>query len=79
MPAPVRRPLLRRLSAAVLLCLLIALPLAAHLLHWDDQLRLYWQERSTGAEQAPPASGCRTIAWRWSASCPAWPATKPPG
>lgn len=51
MPAPVRRPLLRRLSAAVLLCLLIALPLAAHLLHWDDQLRLYWQERSTGAEQ----------------------------
>lgn len=35
----------------VLLLVLIAVLAAGHLLHWDDQLRLYWREQSVGAEQ----------------------------
>lgn len=32
-------------------CLLVTLLIAAKLLHWDDQLRLLWQERSVPLEQ----------------------------
>lgn len=32
-------------------CLLVILLIAAKLLHWDDQLRLLWQERSVPLEQ----------------------------
>lgn len=46
-----RRPLYRRLLQCLLLVLLAGLLLAAHLLHWDDQLRLAWQERDVDAEQ----------------------------
>ncbi|EWC43229.1 SdiA-regulated domain-containing protein [Stutzerimonas stutzeri] len=41
----------RLFTAAVLLLLFIVLLVAARLLHWDDQLRLYWDERSVSAEQ----------------------------
>ncbi len=35
----------------VLLLVLIAVLAVGHLLHWDDQLRLYWREQSVGVEQ----------------------------
>jgi len=41
----------RLLVAAVLLLLFVALLVTGRLLHWDDQLRLYWGERSVTAEQ----------------------------
>ncbi|MCW3149386.1 SdiA-regulated domain-containing protein [Stutzerimonas stutzeri] len=48
---PVRIFRWRLIVAAVLLLLLTALLVAGRLLHWDDQLRLYWSERSVSAEQ----------------------------
>lgn len=51
MPASRRR---RLLSASLLLALATGL-IAAHLLHWDDQLRLYWQEQSVS--EADRAAG----------------------
>lgn len=47
MPASRRR----RLLSASLLLVLAALLLAAHLLHLDDRLGLYWQERRTGESE----------------------------
>ena len=41
-----------RLAAGILLLfLLVAVLVAGRLLHWDDQLRLYWDERSVSPEQ----------------------------
>ncbi|MBA1186100.1 SdiA-regulated domain-containing protein [Stutzerimonas nitrititolerans] len=41
-----------RLAAGILLLfLLVAVLIAGRLLHWDDQLRLYWNERSVSPEQ----------------------------
>ncbi|WP_312234538.1 SdiA-regulated domain-containing protein [Stutzerimonas nitrititolerans] len=41
-----------RLAAGILLLfLLVAVLIAGRLLHWDDQLRLYWDERSVSPEQ----------------------------
>lgn len=41
-----------RLAAGILLLfLLVAVLVAGRLLHWDDQLRLYWGERSVSPEQ----------------------------
>src|SRR5690606_26064058 len=37
--------------AVVLSLLFVALLVAGRLLHWDDQLRLYWDERSVSPEQ----------------------------
>ncbi|HAG79188.1 MAG TPA: DNA-binding protein, partial [Pseudomonas sp.] len=48
---PVRYSRWRLLVAVVLLLLFVALLVAGRLLHWDDQLRLYWSERSVTAEQ----------------------------
>ena len=48
---PVRYSRWRLLVAVVLLLLFVALLIAGRLLHWDDQLRLYWSERSVTAEQ----------------------------
>lgn len=45
----------RRFLAATLLLGASALLVAAHLLHWDDQLGLYWQERSVS--EADRAAG----------------------
>ncbi|MGE4404442.1 SdiA-regulated domain-containing protein [Pseudomonas sp.] len=41
----------RLLGYALLLFVLAAVLLAGRLLHWDDQLRLYWDERSVSPEQ----------------------------
>lgn len=41
----------RLLVAVVLSLLFVALLVAGRLLHWDDQLRLYWDERSASPEQ----------------------------
>ncbi len=43
---PARHPW-RRLLIALPVLLLAGLLLTVHLLHWDDQLRLYWQELSS--------------------------------
>ncbi|EIK54843.1 hypothetical protein YO5_18797 [Stutzerimonas stutzeri TS44] len=52
MPAvPARSSRWRLTIKAVLLLVLIAVAVAGHLLHWDDQLRLYWREQSVGVEQ----------------------------
>ncbi|MBU2014334.1 MAG: SdiA-regulated domain-containing protein, partial [Gammaproteobacteria bacterium] len=48
---PVRYSRWRLIVAAILLLLFIALLVASRLLHWDDQLQLYWGERSVSAEQ----------------------------
>src|SRR3546814_7366540 len=48
---PVRYSRWRLIVAAILLLLFIALLVATRLLHWDDQLQLYWGERSVSAEQ----------------------------
>ncbi|WOC80292.1 SdiA-regulated domain-containing protein [Stutzerimonas frequens] len=48
---PVRYSRWRLLVAVVLLLLFVALLVAGRLLHWDDQLRLYWGERLVTAEQ----------------------------
>lgn len=48
---PVRYSRWRLVVAVTLLLLFIALLVAGRLLHWDDQLRLYWEERSVSAEQ----------------------------
>ncbi len=41
-----------RLAAGILLLfLLVVVLVAGRLLHWDDQLRLYWDERSVSPEQ----------------------------
>ncbi len=48
---PVRYSRWRPIVAAILLLLFIALLVATRLLHWDDQLQLYWDERSVSAEQ----------------------------
>lgn len=49
MPLRLCRPF-RWLTAALLLAA-SALLLTGHLLHWDDQLSLYWQERRSSEEQ----------------------------
>jgi len=41
----------RLIVNAVLLLVLAGVLVAGHLLHWDDQLRLYWREQSVDAEQ----------------------------
>ncbi|MCQ4326185.1 DNA-binding protein [Stutzerimonas stutzeri] len=41
----------RLLVAVVLSLLFVALLVAGRLLHWDDQLQLYWDERSASPEQ----------------------------
>lgn len=41
----------RRLLLACLSLPVLGLLLAGYLLHWNDQLRLLWQERTTGPEQ----------------------------
>src|SRR5690606_41648937 len=41
----------RRIVNALLVLVLPAVLIAAHLLHWDDQLRLYWREQSVDAMQ----------------------------
>jgi uncharacterized protein YjiK len=47
MPAPVQRPSrFRRLLPAALLLGVLALLIVGQRLHWDDQLRLLWQEQS---------------------------------
>lgn len=52
MPAiAARTPRWRLIVNAVLLLVLAGVLLAGHLLHWDDQLRLYWREQSVDAEQ----------------------------
>jgi len=38
-------------AGILLLFLLVAVLIAGRLLHWDDQLRLYWNERSVSPEQ----------------------------
>ncbi|HEY6610674.1 MAG TPA: SdiA-regulated domain-containing protein [Pseudomonas sp.] len=51
MPTPVQRPSrLRRLLTAALLLGALALLIVGQRLHWDDQLRLLWQERSVDEE-----------------------------
>lgn len=52
MPDTAVRPSRLRLFLYVLLCLTVAAAmLTAWLLHWDDQLTLYWQEQTVDAEQ----------------------------
>lgn len=52
MPASLsHRPRLRLFLYALLAFAVFAALLTGALLHWDDQLRLYWQERSVNAEQ----------------------------
>ncbi len=41
----------RLIANALLLLVLTAVLIAGHLLHWDDQLRLYWREQSVDAMQ----------------------------
>jgi len=41
----------RLIVNALLLLVLTAVLIAGHLLHWDDQLRLYWREQSVDAMQ----------------------------
>ncbi|MCL7462145.1 SdiA-regulated domain-containing protein [Pseudomonas sp. NW5] len=48
---PTRRFPYRRLLLALLLILSGGVLVAGHLLHWDDQLRLLWQERQVEAPQ----------------------------
>jgi uncharacterized protein YjiK len=56
MPLPPCRPSRwRRLLSATLLLGASALLVTGHLLHWDDQLRLYWQEQSVS--EADRAAG----------------------
>lgn len=51
MPAPAQRPSrYRRLLLGIPLLGALGLLIAGHLLHWDDQLRLYWQEQSVSEE-----------------------------
>lgn len=51
MPAHAKRPSrLRRLLLGAALLGALGLLIAGHLMHWDDQLRLYWQEQSVGEE-----------------------------
>ncbi|AHL73865.1 DNA-binding protein [Stutzerimonas stutzeri] len=48
---PSRRSRLQRFLYALLALCIIAATIAGALLHWDDQLELYWQEQSADAEQ----------------------------
>ncbi|EXF43610.1 SdiA-regulated domain-containing protein [Pseudomonas sp. BAY1663] len=48
---PVRYSRWRLLGYALLLFVLAAVLVTGRLLHWDDQLRLYWDERSVSPEQ----------------------------
>ena len=76
---PVRYSRWRLLVAVVLLLLFVALLVAGRLLHWDDQLRLYWGERSVTAEQR--AAGIWLPDYELALR-PRWPGsrtTKPPG
>ncbi len=50
-PIATRTPRWRLILNAVVLLALATALIAGYLLHWDDQLRLYWDEQHVGAEQ----------------------------